>query len=285
MTSTLLDSPLIAKLALEWLRAEHAARVAETGENFVPSEDELAIAQDRVFQVCMGEVRWSECGPGDKAIWKGRMRDVERFEQMWRTSPRLVKNRDELDAADEREEARRRLNYPGPQGRGVRTPFDQALEDQSRSRRRVVRRHAVWYDTVGFQRTGNRISTRLFGNENIGNFFLTNLQVPGRLASDQTAIILSFSVSVSSMAALRWAADHVAITFIMGEMPNGPGPMFVRDLFMGIPLLQPITVPVRQTVSAQVNVCGLTADAGLPDGIDPFTLTFHMEGLSTWDIQ
>jgi hypothetical protein len=34
-------------------------------------------------------------------------------------------------------------------------------------------------------------STRLFGNANVGNLSLTNLQVAGQLASDQTYVILS----------------------------------------------------------------------------------------------
>lgn len=260
MTPTLLDSPLIAKLALEWLRAEHAAQVAETGENFIPSDDEIAIAQDRVYQVCMGEVRWSECGPGDKAIWKGRMRDVARFEQMWRTSRRVDKHIEESAGSD-----------------GIHR------------RRFYQRRHAVWYDTMAFLATGNAVSTRLFGNTNIGDHFLTNLQVPWTLAPrEQTSTILSFSVSVSSMTALRWAADHVMFTFIMGCMPQSPGPLFVRDLFMGVPLLRPIVVPPRQTMSVQVDVRGLAQGAlpgALPDGIDPFTLTFHIEGLTKWEIQ
>lgn len=34
-------------------------------------------------------------------------------------------------------------------------------------------------------------STRLFGNANVGNLALTNLQVAGQLASDQTYVILA----------------------------------------------------------------------------------------------
>ena len=57
------------------------------------------------------------------------------------------------------------------------------------------RRHQPFYDTL-IRTDGNptpviQAVTRLFGNANVGNVALTNLQVAGQLASDQTYIILS----------------------------------------------------------------------------------------------
>jgi hypothetical protein len=52
------------------------------------------------------------------------------------------------------------------------------------------RRHQPFWDhlirTTGAPVTPLQQSSRLFGNANIGNLALTNLQVAGQLASDQT---------------------------------------------------------------------------------------------------
>jgi hypothetical protein len=52
------------------------------------------------------------------------------------------------------------------------------------------RRHQPVWDTLirstGAPTTPIGSSTRLFGNANVGQLQLTNLQVPGQLASDQT---------------------------------------------------------------------------------------------------
>ncbi len=309
--------PLVAKLALEWLRAEHAARRAKGEEiaSFIPpAEDDdedpdLMVAADRVYAICAGDVRWSNCSPGDKAIWRGRMRDVEKFEQLWRTDPgprRLVEARiaDE-EAADRRAQA----NYPGPQGRMPTAPDLAAVDDarapRGQGNRRLLgdgvrnRRWWNWYDTIRCRRTMNP-STYLFGDQstgggNIGNFFLTNLQVARRLASDETVVITSFYASVSSLDGLRWGADNVIVQWTMGEMPAGP-PMFLRDLFMGIVPLRPIVVPVRQTFYPRVDVRNLDglhleeddlARTGPHmfhrERVEPFDLTIHCEGLITRD--
>jgi hypothetical protein len=57
------------------------------------------------------------------------------------------------------------------------------------------RRHQPFYDTL-VRTTGNPApaignSTRLFGNANVGQLALTNLQVAGQLASDQTYVALA----------------------------------------------------------------------------------------------
>lgn len=58
------------------------------------------------------------------------------------------------------------------------------------------RRHQPFWDTL-IRTTGTVVtpqiqsSSRLFGNANVGNLALTNLQVAGQLASDQTYVILA----------------------------------------------------------------------------------------------
>ena len=57
------------------------------------------------------------------------------------------------------------------------------------------RRHQPFWDSL-VRTTGNpspiiQNNTKLFGNANIGNTALTNLQVAGQFASDQTYIMLA----------------------------------------------------------------------------------------------
>jgi hypothetical protein len=57
------------------------------------------------------------------------------------------------------------------------------------------RRHQPIWDTLvrstGAPATPIQPQTLLFGNANVGNLALTNLQVAGQLASDQTYVILA----------------------------------------------------------------------------------------------
>lgn len=70
--------------ALRWFRAEmesdpsapHRIHVADP--NRLTISDIYTLAVPRVRKVFEGEVRWSEASPGDRAIWKGRPRDIER---------------------------------------------------------------------------------------------------------------------------------------------------------------------------------------------------------------
>jgi hypothetical protein len=57
---------------------------APTMEKRVWTPDELAEATDRVLEVIRGDVRWRDATPGDRAVWKGRMRNVEMFGRGWR---------------------------------------------------------------------------------------------------------------------------------------------------------------------------------------------------------
>lgn len=280
----------IAKMALEWLRAEHntARAKGDLDYDFDATKDDIEIASDRVYQVMAGEVRWSEAGPGDKAIWRGRMRDVERFEQLWRTSGAPKQNAAQAVAQQEAAEA----NYPRAgtneyERRGAggnrRGEGNRMLRmDQSHNRM-----WSNWYDTIKLSRE-EQGPHRLFGSRGglasdirsrIGNNFLTNILVPGFLASDMTCVVVAYYVSLTSLDALRWAADNVIAMVGMGDKPQHGGPMFVRDLFMGMVPLRPLIVPIRQHVWVNIEQRGL-----VPEDIEPFELAFHMEGLVTRDV-
>lgn len=284
----MLDNPLIARLALDWLRAEHLARVAkgEAADTFVADPDELSVASDRVYQICSGEVRWSDCGPGDKAVWRGRLRDVEKFEQLWRSDPTPQRNLQELTADAERRRNNPNLlpNYPGPGDRNQ--PFNVGGDFAADRPRTGPQLHGYrqrnwhnWFDTVTVDRQVNTYY-RLFGNENVGNPWKTSLQVAGQLGSDSTGVILSWYASITTMNALRWAADNVQAQMVIGDRPQG-APTFFRDLFVGIALLRPWIIPIRQNVSMQITCRKIEEVATL----EPFEMTFHLDGLLTTDAQ
>lgn len=302
-------NPTIAKMALEWLRAEHRAHlqleqvpdaVADRDTaNFVASQDDIIVAADRVYEVMTGDVRWRDCSPGDRAIWKGMFRDVGRFEQVWRENRAARENAAQAEHQQDRQSdadrERQRLNYPGPQGRAPGPPpygagvteGDSVQPPRGQGERRMrmqgvhQRYWANWYDTIKItadHATEHDLFSGANMNNRIGNYFLTNLQVPGLLASDQTAVITAYYVSLSSMDAIRYAADNVIAQVWLGQKPQHGGPMFVRDLFMGIVPLRPLIVPVRQSVLVTIS-----RRIPLPSDVEPFELAFHMDGLVTRD--
>ncbi len=74
---------VIRQAARRWYAAECAAD-PKLPQNLTDG-DLYALAVPRVRQLFAGEVRWSETSPGDKAIWRGRPRDVEHTPQ-WLSS-------------------------------------------------------------------------------------------------------------------------------------------------------------------------------------------------------
>jgi hypothetical protein len=255
---------MFAQMAMDWIAAERVAD-PKTWQERKPTDDELAIVCDRVYQVISGNVLWKECGPGDRAVWKARFRDIVRFERSVRDQAASKPLESPKPSFRERHEASGRRLAPGPRVPGYRE-----------------RRWWNYYDTwenVG--RDGDKWYSkqerRLFGNKNIGMPFLTNLQVPGQTGSDETFVVEILYVHVSSLAALHWAADRILATFVIGERPATPT-LFVRDLFRGIILERPLIIPVRQNFSATIILKELP-----PDDLDPFDLSFHFEGLQSRD--
>lgn len=309
-------NPTIARMALHWLRAEHQSQLAKDG---VPDDvaerdmlhvyaedrlrgaakdEEIVIAADRVYQVMSGEVRWSECSPGDRAIWKGQFRDIGKFEQLWREDPaveRAVANFERQAEEQRRAEAdpAYRPNYPGPEGRQGPLPQgagtyegDNVTPPRGQGQRRLLQggRSRQWmniYDTIKLSRDHALRHGMFFGagaEQRIGNTWLTNLQVPGYFASDQTFVGLAYYVSLSSLDALRFAADNIHCAIWIGDKPQHGGPMFVRDLFMGVVPKRPLIIQVRQLFRVEVEL-----RRPVPDDIEPFELAFHVDGLATRD--
>lgn len=159
-------------------------------------------------------------------------------------------------------------------------------------------------------------STKLFGNANIGNLALTNLQTAGQLASDQTYVILALRCFeffdgpnrrfnyLEVTAQLFW-------TLIVGTKPMFQAPAWyypagggvwgldaTSSIFsLGTPeqaailkLARPIIVPVRQNFAASADFFAIGTTSALnqlnnADDTDVLDISFMLDGLQTRDVQ
>lgn len=188
------------------------------------------------------------------------------------------------------------------------------------------RRHQPFYDTLlrTFGASGGvQASTRLFGNANVGNVGLTNLQTPGQLASDQTYQILALRVWLhfegTNMRFLyRGVLNQLYWTLFVGDKPQfqmptwyfpsgggtwGAGTTTANTTMLitnGVPsqeailkLAKPIAVPVRQHFSAlaeffvvgsvDVRNGATSLNTGATD--DEKTISFILDGVQTRDVE
>lgn len=182
------------------------------------------------------------------------------------------------------------------------------------------RRHQPFWDSL-VRTTGNpspaiQNNVKLFGNANIGNTSLTNLQVAGQFASDQTYIMLAlrcwlyfdgtnrrsnylnvssqlyFTLTVGEKAMFQapcwyhpsgggvWGFDSTTSIFNLGQ----------PDQQSILKLARPIIVPVRQnfSVTAEFFAVGTTvALDGLNTGAadDQKVIMYMVDGLQTRDVQ
>lgn len=182
------------------------------------------------------------------------------------------------------------------------------------------RRHQPFWDSL-VRTTGNpsptiQNNTKLFGNANIGNTALTNLQVAGQFASDQTYIILAlrcwlFFLGTNRRANYMGVAAQLYWTLTVGEKPMFQAPCWYHPAGGGIwgydattsifnlgeptqeailKLARPIIVPVRQnfSVTAEFFAIGTTvALDGLNSGAtdDQKVILYMVDGLQTRDVQ
>lgn len=182
------------------------------------------------------------------------------------------------------------------------------------------RRHQPFWDTL-IRTTGDptptiQNSTRLFGNANVGNLALTNLQVAGQLASDQTYVILALRCwlyfdGTNRRANYLRVASQLYFTLTVGDKPAFQAPCWYFPAGGGIfgldastsifnlgdptqeailKLARPIMVPVRQnfSVEAQFFTVGTTnaltlLNTGATE--DQKVIMFMIDGLQTRDVQ
>lgn len=159
-------------------------------------------------------------------------------------------------------------------------------------------------------------STKLFGNANIGNLSMTNLQTAGQLASDQTYVILALRCFLffdgpnrrfnylETTAQLFW-------TLTVGNKPMFQAPCWyfpagggiwgldaTASIFsLGTPeqaailkLARPIIVPVRQNFSAQADFFAIGTTSALnqlnnAETTDILDISYMLDGLQTRDVQ
>jgi hypothetical protein len=182
------------------------------------------------------------------------------------------------------------------------------------------RRHQPFWDTL-IRTTGDptpiiQNSTRLFGNANVGNLALTNLQVAGQLASDQTYVALAlrawlFFDGTNARLNYQGILSQLYFTLTLGDKPQFIAPCWYFPAGGGIygldattavfnngypsqaaimKLARPIIVPVRQNfnVNAEFFAVGTTValntlNSGATD--DQKVILFMIDGLQTRDVQ
>ena len=185
------------------------------------------------------------------------------------------------------------------------------------------RRHQPFWDSL-IRTTGNpaialQNSTNLFGNSNVGNLALTNLQVAGQLASDQTYVILALRAWLYFNGTNR-RANYLRVnsqlywTLIVGEKPMFQAPCWYFPAGGGtwgfdatagtgsvfsngsptqeaiLKLARPIIVPVRQNFAVQASFFPMGTVSAL-DGLntgatdDEKEIKFVLDGLQTRDVQ
>lgn len=182
------------------------------------------------------------------------------------------------------------------------------------------RRHQPFWDTL-LRTTGDptpavAVRTTLFGSANVGSFALTNLQVPGQFASDQTYAILAMRCwlyfrGTNHRANYLLTSTQLYFTLNLGDKPQFAAPAWYYPAGGGIwgfdsgtaifnngtpeqvaimKLARPILVPVRQNINvvAEFFTVGSTdartlLNAG--NGSDEKIITFIIDGLHTRDVQ
>ncbi len=181
------------------------------------------------------------------------------------------------------------------------------------------RRHQPFWDTL-VRTTGVspnlQASTRLFGNANVGNLSLTNLQVAGQLASDQTYVILALRVwlyfdGTNRRDLYQQTASQLYFTLTLGDKPQFVAPCWYHPAGGGIygvdnttsvfnngypsqqsilKLARPIITPVRQNfnVNAEFFAVGTTNVLNIintPANDDQMVIMYMLDGLQTRDVQ
>lgn len=266
---------MIESMCRHWYDAEKRQTDVDYDKLTQARRDEV---RSRVMLVLSGEVRYSECSPGDLRIWMGRARDRDWWEEMDR-----VDHENFLAMKEQAERVEKKTGGP-------------------RLHHYRERRWAKVYDTLtgpdsvhSFSYQGGIIqpSTYLFGNANVGNYNLTNLQIAGQLASDQTFYVRSWYATVpfddDVLDETNELLRHTMIDLWIGDKPYQQQQRLV-DLVEGVEAAD-LVIPVRQNFSARVTIFASKALGSLNDKLrrrDPerakWGLVVALEGARTRDV-
>lgn len=184
------------------------------------------------------------------------------------------------------------------------------------------RRHQPIWDTL-VRSTGSpaapiQSQTFLFGNANVGQLSLTNLQVAGQLASDQTYVILALRCwlyfdGTNDRTFYQQVTSQLFFALQLGDKPMFVAPCWYHPAGGGVfgfdagagaavfnhgmpsqeailKLARPIIIPVRQNiqVNAQFFPVGTTNVLDLLNGAatdDQMCISYMIDGLQTRDVQ
>lgn len=182
------------------------------------------------------------------------------------------------------------------------------------------RLHQPFWDTL-IRTTGDPTNpvlngAKLFGNSNVGNLGMTNMNVAGQLASDQTYVMLALRCwlyfdGTNRRANYLGVASQLYWTLIVGNKPMFQAPAWYHPsgggvwgfdstasiMTLGTPeqasilkLARPIIVPVRQNFQAQADwfdIGSVSALNGINAGAtdDQKVVMYMIDGLQTRDVQ
>lgn len=182
------------------------------------------------------------------------------------------------------------------------------------------RRHQPFFDhlirTTGVPSPVLNQTTGLFGNANIGNAALTNMQTAGQLASDQTYVILAlrawlFFDGTNLRANYLGVANQLYFTLSLGDKPQFLAPAWYFPAGGGVwgfdsgtsfmnngaptqeailKLAKPITLPVRQNIDVQavfhaIGSTDIRTTLNTGAGDDQKVIAFIIDGVQTRDVQ
>jgi hypothetical protein len=239
-------NPMIEIAAEAWHEAE---RQAGNGRNPWSnlSEDERTGARKRAELVLDGEVKWSETGPGDRAIWEGRS-----------GSRRAVMR------------AKVALSRHARRSDGERSDLI----------------WYNWYDTLriepGRQHTCPS-SVRLFGNANVGNYRDTNLQCAGTLSfGDCAAFVADLYVTCridQEPEAAHEMLQAARIMLIVGEKYVTPWTSGAAAALDRCPV--DLLIPPRQNVHVIVDLIPSEMSERIKH---PLALVVHLDGAVQRDV-
>lgn len=182
------------------------------------------------------------------------------------------------------------------------------------------RRHQPFYDSIvrstGVPSPLVQARSVLFGSANVGNLALTNLQVAGQLAADQTYVVLALRCwlyfdGTTHRDLYLQTVSQLYFTFTLGDKPQFVAPAWYHPAGGGIygvdttdsvlnngypsqqsilKLARPIVIPVRQNIQVTgeflpvgtTNVLDLINNAQTDDQM---VIMYMIDGLQTRDVQ
>jgi len=160
--------PFVEMMAERWVEENRAAGVATPPWHLLSDEARDA-ARARTALVLAGEVRWSEAGPGDRAIWNGgRSRARSAFIRAKAALAPLIAERTK------------------PDSKGRPKDFCDLV-------------HWNLYDTLEVGKGKGGYDQRVFGNANIGNARLTNLMCAGFMPASLDFFVSDLYITVHVM--------------------------------------------------------------------------------------